>query len=107
MSAQQGIIQDLFPGVVIPEQDYGVLQKEAVKCCFDKGLQAPDYFILKVIQFFETLVVRHGVMLVSPACPDNPLMRNCFNPFACKIYLIIFQVGKTGGGKTTCYEVIK
>lgn len=60
-----GIIQDLFPGVVIPEQDYGVLQKEAVKCAINKGLQTPECFIKKIIQLFDTLVVRHGVMLVS------------------------------------------
>jgi len=67
----------LFPGVVIPEQDYGVLQKESEKCALEKGLQAPDCFTKKVIQLFETMVVRHGVMLVGP----------------------------TGGGKTSIYEV--
>jgi dynein heavy chain len=61
-----GIIQDLFPGVVIPEQDYGVLQKESEQCAIDKGLQAPECFVRKVIQLFETMVVRHGVMLVGP-----------------------------------------
>lgn len=74
-----GIIQDLFPGVVIPEQDYGALQRESERCALDKGFQAPECFIRKVIQLYETMVVRHGVMLVGP----------------------------TGGGKTTIYQVLK
>ncbi|ODM98966.1 Dynein heavy chain 6, axonemal [Orchesella cincta] len=74
-----GIIQDLFPGVIIPEQDYGAIQREAEKAALDKGHQAPECFIRKVIQLFDTMVVRHGVMLVGP----------------------------TGGGKTSIYEVLK
>ena len=73
----QAILQDLFPGVTIPEHDYGALQDEIVSVMKTKGLQPELCLIKKVIQFFETMVVRHGVMLVGP----------------------------TGGGKTTCYEV--
>lgn len=61
----------------IPEHDYGALQEEIVSVMVAKGLQPELCLIKKIIQFFETMVVRHGVMLVGP----------------------------TGGGKTTCYEV--
>ena len=43
------------------------------------GYQKVDKFILKVIQLFDTFCVRFGVMIVGP----------------------------TGGGKTTCYEVLQ
>ncbi|KAM6471116.1 dynein axonemal heavy chain 6 [Liasis olivaceus] len=73
-----GIISDLFPGVTIPEHNYGVLQSTIVDTMLSKGLQPEDTMIHKVIQLYETMLVRHGVMLVGP----------------------------TGGGKTTVYQIL-
>ncbi|KAH0628434.1 hypothetical protein JD844_009589 [Phrynosoma platyrhinos] len=73
-----GIISDLFPGVVIPEHDYGVLQSTIIDIMLSKGLQPEDTMVHKVIQLYETMLVRHGVMLVGP----------------------------TGGGKTTVYQIL-
>lgn len=42
-------------------------------------MQQPDAFVTKIIQFFDTLNVRFGVMLVGP----------------------------TGGGKTTCAQALQ
>lgn len=73
----QGILSDLFPGVVLPEQDYGNMQKAIVEVMEEAGLQPELCMIRKVIQLYETMLVRHGVMLVGP----------------------------TGGGKTTVLNV--
>ena len=73
----QAILQDLFPGIVIPEHDYGLLQTEIISVMESKNLQPIPTLVRKVIQFYETIIVRHGVMLVGP----------------------------TGGGKTTVYNV--
>lgn len=73
----QGILSDLFPGVVLPEHDYGTLQTFIYQSLVDHGYQPLDCVIKKVIQLYETMIVRHGVMLVGP----------------------------TGGGKTTIYQV--
>uniref|UniRef100_K7FYG4 Dynein axonemal heavy chain 6 n=1 Tax=Pelodiscus sinensis TaxID=13735 RepID=K7FYG4_PELSI len=73
-----GIISDLFPGVVIPEHDYGILQSTIIDVMLSKGLQTEACMVHKVIQLYETMLVRHGVMLVGP----------------------------TGGGKTTVYEIL-
>ncbi|KAK3247052.1 hypothetical protein CYMTET_43439 [Cymbomonas tetramitiformis] len=62
----RSIIGDLFPGVVIPPNDYGALQQSVEKCILEVGLQALPAFVLKVIQFFETINVRFGCMLVGP-----------------------------------------
>ena len=73
----QAILQDLFPGVDIPDHDYGRLQTEIEDVARNKGLQVEPVQVKKVIQLYETMLVRHGVMLVGP----------------------------TGGGKTTVYQV--
>jgi dynein heavy chain len=62
----QGILNDLFPGTVVPEQDHGVLQ-EAVKAVMEQNdFQPEPYMITKVTQLHETMILRHGVMLVGP-----------------------------------------
>ncbi|XP_051939159.1 dynein axonemal heavy chain 6 isoform X1 [Hippocampus zosterae] len=73
-----GILSDLFPGVAIPEHDYGVLHSTIVDCIVKRNLQPLATMINKVIQLYETMIVRHGVMLVGP----------------------------TGGGKTTVYTIL-
>jgi len=73
----QAILQDLFPGVDIPEHDYGRLQEEIQNVIVARHLQVVREQVMKVIQLYETMLVRHGVMLVGP----------------------------TGSGKTTVYQV--
>ncbi|KAM4603926.1 dynein axonemal heavy chain 6 [Polymixia lowei] len=73
-----GILSDLFPGVSIPEHDYGVLHSTILESLIKRGLQPLASMTNKVIQLYETMMVRHGVMLVGP----------------------------TGGGKTTVYTIL-
>ena len=72
------IIQDLFPTVEILDPDYTELEKQISESCFKLSFQPKKEFMQKVIYLFETFNVRFGVMLVGP----------------------------TGGGKTSCYEVL-
>ncbi|KAI9104654.1 dynein heavy chain and region D6 of dynein motor-domain-containing protein [Phlyctochytrium arcticum] len=73
-----GIISDLFPGVELPNINYGDLLESLNLTCGKLGLQPEPVFINKCIQLYETTVVRHGLMLVGP----------------------------TGGGKTSCCRVL-
>jgi dynein heavy chain len=73
------LLSDLFPGVNIPAQDYGELQSAIETCIEEAGLQRVPNFVTKVIQLYETMNVRFGVMAVGP----------------------------TGGGKTTCYRMLQ
>jgi dynein heavy chain len=61
----KGITSDLFPGVVIPEIDY----KNMYECIEIKlkelNLQKTEYFMSKVIQLYEMILVRHGLMVVG------------------------------------------
>ncbi|KAJ8983473.1 hypothetical protein NQ317_014931 [Molorchus minor] len=62
----KGILGDLFPGVELPVADYGVFQTNIVASMEDAGLQTESCMIHKVIQLYETMIVRWGVMLVGP-----------------------------------------
>ncbi|XP_026666919.1 dynein heavy chain 6, axonemal [Ceratina calcarata] len=62
----EGIVGDLFPGIQIPEEDYGILSDTALAAMEDKGLQREGCILKKVTQLHECLQVRHGVMLVGP-----------------------------------------
>lgn len=75
----KGIIQDLFPGVNVPDRDFGVLVSAVQESLSEKNLEVVDAFVSRVCQLSETMRIRHGVMLVGP----------------------------TGGGKTTCYEILQ
>jgi len=61
----KNITSDLFPGVVLPEPDY-----EAMMNCIKtqlklKNLAGPEYFLEKIIQLYEMITVRHGLMVVG------------------------------------------
>jgi dynein heavy chain, axonemal len=59
------IIQDLFPGAEIPNVDYGMLQTAIERQLRLVSYQPVDTYVAKIIQLFETMLVRHGVMVVG------------------------------------------
>eukprot|EP00360_Condylostoma_magnum_P000168 CAMPEP_0168313326 /NCGR_PEP_ID=MMETSP0210-20121227/1313_1 /TAXON_ID=40633 /ORGANISM="Condylostoma magnum, Strain COL2" /LENGTH=129 /DNA_ID=CAMNT_0008268739 /DNA_START=4574 /DNA_END=4963 /DNA_ORIENTATION=- len=60
-----GITNDLFPGVTKPEIDYGELFEALDNAAAELNLQAKFEFRNKCIQLYETILVRHGLMLVG------------------------------------------
>jgi dynein heavy chain, axonemal len=73
----RGITSDLFPGVILPEANYGCL----LKCLELTGtngievapnniyyLESKSEYIMKCIQLYEMVLVRHGVMVVGQTC---------------------------------------
>ncbi|KAI5730401.1 hypothetical protein M8J76_013302 [Diaphorina citri] len=74
-----GILNDLFPGIVLPVEDYGSFQQAMEAVMSENNLQLEPGSFLKTIQLYETMLVRHGVMTVGP----------------------------TGGGKTTVTNILK
>ncbi|XP_034243583.1 dynein heavy chain 3, axonemal isoform X2 [Thrips palmi] len=60
-----GIISDLFPGIKLPKPDRDELMQKLKKNLETKNLQATDWYVDKVIQLYEMILVRHGLMLVG------------------------------------------
>jgi dynein heavy chain len=61
----KNITSDLFPGVVLPEPDYEAMLKSIHKQLTLKNLEGPPYFLEKIIQLYEMITVRHGLMVVG------------------------------------------
>ncbi|NXW95358.1 DYH3 protein, partial [Alopecoenas beccarii] len=61
----QGIISDLFPGVVLPAPDYDLLIKALTENIKKMDLQPVPWFLGKIIQVYEMMLVRHGFMIVG------------------------------------------
>lgn len=74
----ENIIADLFPGVDVPHSDNQLLQEALLHQADVLKLQPVDPFMGKVMQLYDTVQVRHGIMLVGPS----------------------------GGGKTSCYRLL-
>jgi dynein heavy chain len=53
-----GILSDLFPGVTLPEHDYGELSTAIINSLTSAGLQPVASLVAKVIQLYETLQVQ-------------------------------------------------
>lgn len=60
-----GIISDLFPGKSRPNLDLGALVSVLKLRAERLHLQPVPYFLTKCIQLYETIVVRHGLMVVG------------------------------------------
>ncbi len=61
------ITSDLFPSTKLPKIDYGKLYEAFVNFCNSKNLQPEEGFLNKCIQLFDTVNVRHGLMIVGAA----------------------------------------
>lgn len=73
----EGIYTDLFPGVALPTAAREDIIKWLHIQLAAKKLQPTPWFVEKVMQFYEMMLVRHGIMVV----------------------------GATMGGKTTSWQV--
>lgn len=56
----------MFPEVEQPSDSKKLTLKDAIKdICYELRLQATDWFVDKVIQLYEMILVRHGIMIVG------------------------------------------
>ena len=60
-----GITSDLFPNVKSPDINYDSLIGEIISQYKDKNLTANEYVLNKIIQIYDMILVRHGLMIVG------------------------------------------
>ncbi|CAG9764101.1 unnamed protein product [Ceutorhynchus assimilis] len=60
------LIEDMFPGIKLSVHSWKELQKAIASVCSDTGLVNYPSWNLKVIQLYETSLVRHGLMVLGP-----------------------------------------
>lgn len=61
----KNITSDLFPGTVLPPPDLVDMLKCINHQLEKKNLDGPEYFIDKIIQLYDMVTVRHGLMVVG------------------------------------------
>ncbi|XP_012271492.1 dynein heavy chain 3, axonemal [Orussus abietinus] len=61
----RGIFSDLFPGVELPRPDRGELLELLVTNLKKRNLQPTPWYLDKIIQIYEMILVRHGLMVVG------------------------------------------
>lgn len=76
-SVFEGILSDIFPNIVAPSINYSDLEKAIKDVLTEKHLQIIPTQIQKILQFYEAIKQRMGVVVVGPS----------------------------GSGKSTCWQV--
>ena len=61
-----GLLGDLFPGIEIPRKRNMDFEKKIEEACDDGRLYKEPEFILKVVQLYELLEIRHCVFILGP-----------------------------------------
>ena len=74
-----GIMSDLFPGIERPDIDYGALMQSIKTSAEELGFQPHKFFLKKNIELYETIVVRHGLMLVGPTGGGKTANMSCLS----------------------------
>lgn len=59
------LIEDMFPGIKLSTHSWKDLQKAIGNACNESGLSNYPSWNLKVIQLYETSLVRHGLMVLG------------------------------------------
>jgi dynein heavy chain len=65
VSLFEGIYSDLFPGVELSQPDHDELVSSLKECIAYHNLQDTSWFMEKILQVYEMILIRHGLMIVG------------------------------------------
>nr|XP_023019976.1 dynein heavy chain 8, axonemal [Leptinotarsa decemlineata] len=71
------LIEDMFPGIKLTTKTWKDLQKAIINQCAEMGLVNYPSWNLKVIQLYETSLVRHGLMVLGPTGAGKTKCMSC------------------------------
>jgi dynein heavy chain len=91
------LIDDLFPGLKADRASFPDVSKALEKVILEKGLQLHTTWMNKIIQLYETYLVRHGIMLVGES--HSPLIPLCLT--SCLIFLVLLPYRPFG-----CWKIL-
>ncbi|GBP22696.1 Dynein heavy chain 7, axonemal [Eumeta japonica] len=97
----EGIISDLFPGITLPKPDYENFLAASQDACTNNNLQHMDCFLLKIIQTYEMMIVRHGFMLVGDPFSGKSMTLKVLS----EALTLMYQRKQPGGVECT-YKVL-
>ena len=61
-----GLLDDLFPGIIVPRKRDDRFEAVIVKTCEESKLLPDESFVRKVVELGELLVIRHCVFTMGP-----------------------------------------
>lgn len=71
------LIDDMFPGIKLVTHSWKDLQKAIISQCEKMGLINYPSWNLKIIQLYETSLVRHGLMVLGPTGAGKTACMHC------------------------------
>lgn len=71
------LIEDMFPGIKLSTHSWKDLQKAIVNQSAEMGLINFPNWNLKIVQFYETSLVRHGLMAMGPTGAGKTKCLHC------------------------------
>jgi len=94
----EGIYSDLFPGIVLPQRECDVLVSSLKECIAQHNLQATPSFMQKIVQVYEMILVRHGLIIVGlPMGGKTQLYKVCiFYGQNCWLVILHYNINIQG-----------
>ena len=81
----KSITSDLFPGVKMPDREYTELLSSINEVCSDRNWIPQAEFLSKCIQLYDTIMVRHGLMMVGDSMSGKSTITACLQEAMCRL----------------------